>query len=165
MGTRQTTQVYAISPFPIINEAHQTLCFFISFVCSLGKQWFSTPCIAFHSTSKRTTFGKHEHGISITIGHTVFKKRHGFWVVLRDTKTFHQPSCQLSLCVHVSLCHKNLQFIHATCPYRFRAYHLCVVECFECFGVFEARKKRKRGEVKEKRKKKNESRKVFYDKQ
>ena len=162
MGTWQTTQVYAISPFPIINEAHQTLCFFISFVCSLGNQWFSTPCIVFHSMSKCTTFSKHEHGLSITIGHTVFKKCHGFWVVLWDTISFNQPSCQLPLCVHVSLCHKNLQFIHTTCPYNSIVCHLFLVECFECFECFCSEKKEKKRRSQREKKEEKRVKKGFF---
>ena len=162
MNTRQT-QIDALFLFPFVDEFHQTQCFFVSFISSPGNQWFSTLCILFNSTSKCTTFGKHEHGISITKGHTVFKKRHGFWVVLRDTISFHQPNCQRSLCVHFSSCHKNPLSLCIWCFYVFLVRHLCgfwVLWLFWVFCCFWSEKKRKKRRS-QREKKKREKRVVF----
>ena len=36
IGIRQTVQIDVLFPFPIVDEPHQTKCFMVSFVCSLG---------------------------------------------------------------------------------------------------------------------------------
>ena len=156
--TRQTLQSDFFFPFPIFDELHQTLCFFVSFVCSLKNQWFSTLRIVFHPTTMSTIFCKHKHGVSITNCYTVFKKRHSFWVVLRDTISFHQPNCQLSLCVNVSLCHLNSLSL---CTRGFHVFLVCHFCAFWVFCCFWSEKREKKGRS-QREKKKREKRVVFW---